>query len=128
VRPKRKSKAKRAPKSRRRAVAKNPKPRQVKVPRRDLDQAAALYVRFREAPPKKLRVIRALPHAKVLMVVGELEHVQYETTHGRKRYRYKHVFKRNARPLLCASGNGRQLFILEGSYDFTGDGIVDRAA
>jgi hypothetical protein len=114
-------------KSKRRAVAKNPKPPQrVRIPRRDLEQAAALHVKFREAPPKKIRVIRSLPHAKVLMVIGELELVQYATTHGKVPKRYKHVFKPKARPLLASSANGRQLFILGGSYDFTGDGIVDR--
>ena len=52
----------------------------------------------------------------------------YLTTHkGGKEILYKHTFARHARPILAASHNGRALYLLGGQYDFTRDGIVDRA-
>jgi hypothetical protein len=37
-----------------------------------------------------------------------------------------HRFKKKSRPLLAASHDGTQLYILGGEYAFTDAGIIDR--
>lgn len=106
----------------------NPKrgARRVAVPKRELEAAVDLFQKFREKPPQRIRTARfRVP--KVCVVVGELDFVGYTTTHAQKRVRYQHNFAARARPLLCASADGRQVLIFGGNYDFTRDGIVDRA-
>lgn len=103
-----------------------PKRAPVKVARRELNAAVELFQKFREAKPRRVRVAR-FKVPKVCMVIGEMDFVGYTTSHAKKRARYRHDFSRAARPLLCASADGRQLLIFGGNYDFTRDGIVDRA-
>lgn len=110
---------------------KNPRPAAAAAPalpkskQRELRAAVELYERFREMPPRRLR--RASFRVPgVCLVIGELDFVGYTTSHAGKRVRYQHNFAPGARPLLCASADGRQLLILGGKYDFTADGIVDR--
>lgn len=62
----------------------------------------------------------------VMLCVGYLDAVQYTTVRDSKVEHYIHKFSSKARPLLCASYDGLQLFILGGGYDFTERGIVDR--
>lgn len=114
------------PVRRKTAAARAAAPRQVRVARRELNAAVELFHKFREAPPRRVRLAR-FKVPKVCVVIGEMDFVGYTTTHAKKRARYRHDFSRKARPLLCASSDGRQLLIFGGNYDFTRDGIVDRA-
>lgn len=66
----------------------------------------------------------ALP--EVALVVGYLDGVMYTTVRDGKTERYLHQFEKQSRPLLLASDDGKQLFILGGGYDFTDRGIVDK--
>lgn len=100
--------------------------RPVRVKQRELKAAVELFHKFREAPPRRVRLAH-FKVPKVCLVIGEMDFVGYTTTHARKRVRYRHDFRRAARPLLCSSADGRQLLIFGGNYDFTRDGIVDRA-
>jgi len=66
-----------------------------------------------------------MPHAA--LVVGYCDGIMYETVRDGKTEKYLHQFKKNARPLLCASSDGKQLLVLGGAYNFTDRGIVDQS-
>jgi hypothetical protein len=91
---------------------------------RDLKKAYKLYEEFREAQPKRGRRIE-FEMPEVLMIMGNIRSINYDTTRGRKTELYKHDFAPGSRPLLCADGNTGQLFIIEGRYHVTPRGIVD---
>lgn len=94
---------------------------------KQLRQATTLYQSFREASPKKLiRLMVDVP--RVCAAIGHVEAVEYRTTHGGKLELYRHDFQKGSRPLLCTSGDGKQLLLLGGHYKFTDRGIVDRDA
>lgn len=95
------------------------------VPERELRQAVALYRKFREAEPQKMAV-RQFKMPRMLMQVGPAHAIEYHTTHQGKPRLYRHTFAPQARPMLCASHDGRALYFVGGHYDFTRDGIVDR--
>lgn len=91
--------------------------------KRDVRKAAKLYEEFREEKPKRGRRIE-FKMPKVVMVMGTVRAISYDTTRRRKTELYKHDFAPGSRPLLCASGDG-QLFLIEGRYHVTERGIVD---
>lgn len=62
----------------------------------------------------------------VVLCVGYLDGVMYETVRDGKVEKYLHKFAKPARPLLCSSSDGQQLWILGGEFNFTERGIVDR--
>lgn len=100
-------------------------PRVVRPTERELRQAVKLFQRFHGQEPKKIGMARVqLPRA--LMRVGPLPYLFYIAPWKGRETLFKHTFARHARPLLCASHDGRALFIVGGGYDFTRDGIVDR--
>lgn len=94
----------------------------------DVKKAIKLYRNFREASPKRGRTIE-FEMPKVLMVMGNVRFIGYDTTRRGKTELYKHDFAAGSRPLLCADGNTGQLFIIEGRYHVTAGGeltgIVD---
>lgn len=92
--------------------------------RKQLQQACDLFVGFREKQPTKVKVVQvSIPAA--LMVVGHVDGIDYTTTHGRKSVAYRHEFAPGSRPLLCASPDGKQMFLLGGRFQFGERGIVD---
>lgn len=92
--------------------------------RRDYEKAFKLYEEFRESVPRRGREIE-FDMPTVVMVMGNLVEVKYDTTRGRKTEKYHHTFAAGSRPLLCADGKTGQLFIVEGRYHVTPRGIVD---
>lgn len=93
--------------------------------KRELQKAARLYENFREAKPKRARVVRVtLP--KVAAVIGHVRQIQYDTTHQGKTHLYKHTFAPGSRPLLVAGTRNGQLYLIGGRYHVTGRGIVDK--
>lgn len=60
------------------------------------------------------------------LAIGDVIGIIYETSRDGRKEKYIHQFAKGARPLLIASYDGRQLFMLGGAYDFTARGIVDR--
>lgn len=115
--------------------AKNPPKRKAKsrlqpasdvyrVPRRDVEKATQLFREFREEPPKRGRVVE-FEMPKVVMIMGNVKAIEYDTTRGRKLELYRHDFAAGSRPLLCADAKNGQLFIVEGRYHVTERGIVD---
>lgn len=93
--------------------------------RREYEQALDLYNSFRERDARRINTLR-LTVPGMVVAVGHVEYIGYRTTHGTETTLYKHDFIAGSRPLLAASPNGKQLFLLGGRYDFTGRGIVDR--
>jgi hypothetical protein len=59
---------------------------------------------------------------QVLMVLGELHAVEYDTEKGAEVGRYCHDFE-HEKPLLCSTADG-QLVIVGGQYRVTPRGIV----
>jgi hypothetical protein len=106
---------------------KNPRtrPARLVVPERALRQAVTLYRKFREAEPEKIAV-RSFHMPRMLMQVGPAHSIEYFTTHRGRPKLYRHTFAHGAAPVLCATGDGRHVYLLGGHYDFTRDGIVDR--
>jgi hypothetical protein len=61
-----------------------------------------------------------------LVNVGIVDFIGYTTVRDGVREKYIHKFKRTAAPYFCVSPDGRQIFLIDGHYDFTEAGIVDR--
>lgn len=57
--------------------------------------------------------------------VGRCIGIMYETVRDGERQQYVHRFRRNSRPHLAASHDGKTLILLGGAYRFTERGIVD---
>lgn len=62
----------------------------------------------------------------VLIAVGMVDFIGYTTVRDGQEEKYIHKFKRAAAPRFCVSPDGKQIFFIDGSYDFTERGIVDR--
>jgi hypothetical protein len=60
------------------------------------------------------------------LIIGELDLVGYRAKRDGKTERYGHHFKKNSRPLLAVTSDGKQLHIVGGQYEFTEAGIEDR--
>jgi hypothetical protein len=91
--------------------------------KREVSRAEEVYRGFREATPKRARVVRVvLP--KAVAIIGPVRAIEYDTKHGRKAVPYRHKFAAGSAPLLVAAPDGR-IFLLEGRYHFTDRGIVD---
>jgi hypothetical protein len=104
---------------------KNPVPASKLVQERD---AANLYTRFtgHKVDPGETVVIDKPELPDVMLVVGDIDGIMYTTVRDGEVEKYVHQFSKNCRPLFCVSSDGKQLFMLGGSYDFTERGIVDR--
>jgi hypothetical protein len=89
-----------------------------------LDRAANLYKQFSGHDPAYVDKIR-FNNKGVGLVIGECDGVLYTTIRDGKRESYIHKFKKQSRPLLAVSFDGKQLYILSGAYTFTERGIVD---
>lgn len=97
----------------------------VRVPKKVLRAAVALYQAFREKKPKRIRVVDFdIPTAVV--AIGYVDEICYTTSHGDKPVAYTHSFAPGSRPLLVSSADGRQLLLLGGRYKFDDRGIVDK--
>lgn len=62
----------------------------------------------------------------VMLLVGDVDFIGYTTVRDGQTEKYIHKFKKNCRPHFTVSHDGKQLFMLGGSYDFTELGIVDK--
>ncbi|MDE2021017.1 MAG: hypothetical protein KGJ13_11825 [Patescibacteria group bacterium] len=96
-----------------------------KVPPSQVSRAGNLYREFSGHEPDETETIEIPEMPRAVLVIGELEGVIYSTVRDDVGERYIHRFKKSSRPLLCASPDGEQLFIVGGSFEFTDRGIVD---
>ncbi len=67
-----------------------------------------------------------IPKQDTAFAIGQLDGVLYTTVRDGKKEAYVHEFKARSRPLLAASFDGENLYILNGEYAFTDRGIEDR--
>lgn len=99
----------------------NPAPNKTK----QINGAVDLYRRFTGMEPKYVDRIKVNP-PKVGMIIGKCDGVLYTTKRDGKTEQYIHRFDGRSRPTLCASWDGKEIFFVEGAYNFTEDGIVDK--
>lgn len=92
----------------------------------ELGQAARLYADFTGHDDLSVRKISISDLPRVALDIGHVTGIMYETVREGRVENYIHRFKRASRPLLAASPDGKQLYLLGGAYDFTERGIVDR--
>lgn len=99
-----------------------------------MSAARALFKAFhgREAAPGEIGTLRAKPkrgarlagEGEEVLTVGRLNGLIYEASGDGKQY--VHHFKKDARPVLAVTHDGKQAYILAGGYKFTSRGFEDR--
>ena len=67
-----------------------------------------------------------LPEDDVLMLIGVCEAIAYTAVRDGEKASYQHEFAPSARPALATSSDGKRLYLIAGSYEFTHRGIEDR--
>jgi len=109
---------------------KNPVPESSRSAKRSqearIKAAGDLYTRFTGHEADELVSIDNPVMPDTMLVIGDIDGVMYTTIRDGQVEKYVHQFKQKCRPLFCVSHDGKQLFMLGGSYDFTERGIVDR--
>ncbi len=91
----------------------------------DARRAASLYERFSGHDCEVVGEVQLPPHPRALAVIGPCDAISYTTVRDGRVEKYIHHFRAEDRPMLCTSPNGRQLYLVDGRYDFTELGIVD---
>lgn len=87
-------------------------------------KAALLYEDFTGHKARNYDVIN-VPNYDTGLIVGECLGIMYRTVRDGKTEHYIHEFKKASQPALCVSHDGRQIFLIGGSYLFKDDGIND---
>lgn len=87
-----------------------------------IERAAKLFKAFNGREPDFVDTVH-LKDYKEVMLIGPVLAVEYLADDG---HGYRHKFKHKSRPVLAVSPDGKQLFLLEGHYEFTDRGIVDK--
>lgn len=87
-------------------------------------KAMQLFQRFRLEEPKFVDEIKMDFH-DVLMKIGTVNAIEYDTRRNGKTEFYRHEFTGKSRPDLASSWDGKQIYVLGGHYNFTDEGIVD---
>lgn len=90
------------------------------------DKARLLYEKFTGHDPVDEVLIDKPEMPDVMSVIGDIDAILYTTVREGKVERYKHSFKKSARPLFCVSPDGLSLHLIGGSYEFGERGIVDK--
>lgn len=88
-------------------------------------KAHSLARRFTGMEPIEAGSVKLSPLPTTAFAIGRVDAIDYETQRHGEIQRFRHVFKRNARPLFCASPDGKQLLLIGGAFRFTERGIVD---
>lgn len=102
---------------------KNPVPPSKRV---QIRNASKLYSDFTGHEASEYETLDKPVLPDVMIRVGEIDFVGYTTVRDNKTEKYIHKFSKKCRPLFTVSHDGKQLFMLGGSYDFTERGIVDK--
>ena len=89
------------------------------------EQGARLYEDFTGHDADEIETRERPEFPDMLVVIGEVEGIIYNTVRDGVHERYIHKFKAKSRPTFCVTPEGRQLVLLDGNYDFTERGIVD---
>lgn len=94
--------------------------------RAELDAAAKKLEDFSGHPVAHLESAYSRSSQSTGLIIGELDLIGYRAKRDGKVERYGHPFKKNSRPLLAVTSDGKQLHIVGGQYEFTEAGIEDR--
>lgn len=90
--------------------------------RDEYQRAKRLLESFAERPTRKEFYVRVPKTPKVGVAFGTVLGIMYRTGDGEN---FIHRFQAASRPLIVASPDGKQLYLIGGSYNFTERGIVD---
>jgi hypothetical protein len=94
--------------------------------KRKIKQAAKLIADFSGHKARELGRFPFPNNPGVAIAIGNVLGISYETKRDGVVEKYYHRFTRkHSRPLLVSSHDGKQLFLIGGSYNFTERGIVD---
>ena len=94
---------------------------------KQVNGAVELFRRFTGMEPKYTDSVKnPMNGIRAGMVIGKLAGVLYDTVRDGEKLQYIHEFTGRSRPTLCASWDGKQIFIVDGHYNFTDEGIVDK--
>lgn len=86
-------------------------------------KARKLLESFTERELQREQVVRLPKQPKVGVAFGRVIGIMYQTSDGEN---FIHRFRlQESRPLIVASPDGKQLYLIGGSYNFTERGIVD---
>lgn len=96
-----------------------------RVTRDELEQAGDLYRRFSGHDPESVGKINLPTPPKAGIVIGTLDGLLYTTVRDGVEEKYIHKFSQRSKPLFVVSPDGKQIFVIGGSYNFTERGIVD---
>jgi hypothetical protein len=105
-------------------------PRKLKKNPTQLDaqvrEAARRFENFTGHAPGKVRRIKVPSYPGAALAIGPCLGIMYSTVRDGRAEKYVHRFGAKSRPLLAASSDGTQLYLLGGAYNFTERGIVDK--
>lgn len=107
-----------------RARRKNPVISRTSKQQMNLIKGIQLFQKFRLQDPKFISEKKVTFHRE-LLVIGVCDGVLYTTIRQGHKERYRHLFTGDSKPLLCSSWDGKQLYLIDGKYNFTERGIVD---
>jgi hypothetical protein len=93
----------------------------------NIRKAAELYANFTGHEKIDVRKMHVPDKPQVVVEIGTIDFIGYTTVRDGKTERYKHDFKRSARPLFAVSIDGKEIFVLGGAFTFGDRGIVDTA-
>jgi hypothetical protein len=105
---------------------KNPNPRRPGTIKKVVDQASRLYEDFSGHRAEDYFHMDKPNIPGVVVLVGECDGIMYNAVRDGIHEKYVHQFKKGSRPTLAVSPDGKQLFLLGGSYEFGERGIVDK--
>lgn len=105
-------------------LKRNPAPR---TPPLATAGAARMYRRFvgKEATTESRVRKPVIPES--MACIGQVSVIQYIAERDGRVNEYRHPFKKNARPHLCISDDGKLVLMLGGAFTFTEDGFVDES-
>lgn len=90
-----------------------------------VSEAVQLFEEFTGHKPKAVDKFEKPEFPDVALLIGDCTGIMYETVRDGKKEKYIHEFKGKSRPMLIASHDGKQIFLLGGNYTFKDDGIND---
>lgn len=91
-----------------------------------LKKGARLFEEFSGHDAEVIGRVKAPTIPRVLVQIGKIDFIGYRTMRDGEREKYIHKFKGAAKPLFCVTPDGKQIFLIGGSYEFTEQGIIDK--
>lgn len=96
-----------------------------KLTPRGIDKAKDGFRQFLGMEPAGIVTLSKPSVTGAVWYLGTMTAVEYETVRDGKTERYRHEFKRKARPALGVTIDAQQLVVLGGGYRVTDRGITD---